>query len=532
MNKSILLTQNDVDQVIEEIKAFLGKLRYSDTKIVQFTEAVRDIFDDYLEIFSKETQVTYTLRNHLGRVELVIRIPGEKFDPFEDADTAEERTLAKKIRSLQISSSTDIQYTYLNKCNIIAAHIPNDTINTIEEQIHRMPIAVAIVLALITGLVCRQLPSGVNEFLTEDLASSILNVLLKVTAGVFGPIMFISLVMAINVLDNIRELTSQGTRIFRCFFFIAVTATIISLVTAVIIFPITGNGDVKFDPSMIVDLILQVIPTNLISPFVDNNFPQMVVLGIIMGAALLILGEKAKILLSLLSELKDWLNQVLILVIKVMPLVTFLSIFRFVAAGKMDVLIRGAKFIVAFYICMAVNLLLKFAQTSFKCKTGIPTLFRKSWPPMKSAFVLGSEYAVINQTNEMIEKDMGVAPAFLNLWVPLNQALLAPSCTAGYVIALFFAAELVGTPASMGFILILFMLTIELSLASPGLTAGWTILFHSLGLPTDYIGLLSAFRVATRNGESAYSIAFRILEVTEEAYETGNINPERLRSRG
>ena len=34
------------------------------------------------------------------------------------------------------------------------------------------------------------------------------------------------------------------------------------------------------------------IPTNIISPFIENNFPQLLVLGVVMGTALLLLDKK------------------------------------------------------------------------------------------------------------------------------------------------------------------------------------------------------------------------------------------------
>jgi hypothetical protein len=75
-----------------------------------------------------------------------------------------------------------------------------------------------------------------------------------------------------------------------------------------------------------------------------------------------------------------------------------------------------------------------------------------------------------------------------------------------------------GTPISFGFILILVILSVELSLACPGLTASLTIMFSSLGMSTDYVGFFSAYNVLIRNMQAGFAVTYRMLEHLEEAY--------------
>ena len=102
--------------------------------------------------------------------------------------------------------------------------------------------------------------------------------------------------------------------------------------------------------------------------------------------------------------------------------------------------------------------------------------------------------------------------------------MLSPVGPIYFVLAPFFVAEITGTPISIHFIFILLILTFELSLAYPGNTAGNTVIFKSLGLSTDYIGLFSAYNVFIKNAAAAYSMTFRMLEITEAAYITDNID--------
>lgn len=68
------------------------------------------------------------------------------------------------------------------------------------------------------------------------------------------------------------------------------------------------------------------------------------------------------------------------------------------------------------------------------------------------------------------------------------------------------------------------LLAVELSMASPGLTAGYAIIFQALGMSAEYVGMFSAFSVVIRNCSAAVCTAYRILEHIEIAWKTGNID--------
>lgn len=76
-------------------------------------------------------------------------------------------------------------------------------------------------------------------------------------------------------------------------------------------------------------------------------------------------------------------------------------------------------------------------------------------------------------------------------------------------------------------ILVDMLLSVQLLMAYPGIIAGNTIVFNALGLSTDYIGLFSAYSVFIKNASPAYSITYRLLEVTESSYSAEAIDIEK-----
>ena len=122
---------------------------------------------------------------------------------------------------------------------------------------------------------------------------------------------------------------------------------------------------------------------------------------------------------------------------------------------------------------------------------------------------------------EVSEKKMGIEKSFSDLWIPLANNLLSPSRTIALVLSVFFVASMTGTTANIAFLIIMFIIVVQLSLASPGSIAGTTIVLETLKLPADTVGIFSAFEVFTKNAAAAYDLTYSLLEQIDAARESG-----------
>ena len=56
--------------------------------------------------------------------------------------------------------------------------------------------------------------------------------------------------------------------------------------------------------------------------------------------------------------------------------------------------------------------------------------------------------------------------------------------------------------------------------------------FTALGLPLEYVAMFSAYSLAIKNATSGYSTLIRMLEITEAAYNTDNIDLDKQNTAG
>ena len=136
---------------------------------------------------------------------------------------------------------------------------------------------------------------------------------------------------------------------------------------------------------------------------------------------------------------------------------------------------------------------------------------------------------MMKQEYEISERELGIKPEFSSFWIPMSQAMLNPRRTLMLVIPPFLILKYTGMPISTAFLLVLVILVLELSIASPGTTGGWTILFAALGLPVDYVGLFVTYRLACANYNAAYGALQVGLEQIEAASKFDAIDLDVLR---
>ena len=123
-------------------------------------------------------------------------------------------------------------------------------------------------------------------------------------------------------MENINQLTNLGFKIFKRFVFVILAVMAISIVFMLLVFYHSFGSDItEFDFGSVIDTLLDILPTDIISPFQNCNTPQLVVMGALFGAALLILGEKVSGVTNAIIQINSWVVKAMDIVLIVMPVI-------------------------------------------------------------------------------------------------------------------------------------------------------------------------------------------------------------------
>ena len=477
-----------------------------------------EILQDIIDHPDGQREFRYKLTKRIDRIEFRIDASGDRIDPYSEGKGAEERRLQDAVNHVLFNPETSVSVSYTPGWNHLTVKSPSRIANS---KLLSEPMVKAMLLGVLAGVILRFVPEEIREVFLNGIAAPIMSTLINLLMGIMGPVFFLFIILSVSSLGSLEELTKIGKVIIKRFVLITVWIALLTTVVAFLFFPVFGKSDTGIDLPAIEGVLLGTLPTDFITPFVTGHIPQIILLGIVFGIALLMAGDSGKAVREALLKVKEWVMGVMILMMKVLPLVPFISTMMIVATGKAAVFIQGWKYIAATYVCYLLSMLIVFIAVSVRCRTGIKELCIMLKQIAAMAFVTATPPATMQMSYEVSEKEMGIDKSFSDLWLSLSYNLLSPSRTIALVLSVFFIADLTGGTVNLAFVIVMIIMVIPLSLASTGTVPGVTVALETLDLSTETVGLFSAFEIFTRNAAAAYDITYSMLEQLDAARETG-----------
>lgn len=516
---SILQESNRDCPAISDSLDLMRKNEFPESEIAAFEEKAVLVLDNCTRNIGAGTRYRYTITEHLGRIRLRLILHGPRFNPLPEEDDAID-TVSEYVSQLFMHDETAfVSYKRLEGKVYITLNtaVRPRKAHTIRPSAHwiKSPLLWAILLGMVCGLICQRLPDDIRSFLVDGLAEPVGSVVLALIAGVTGPVIFLSLITSITSLGSINKLTDLGFKIMWRFIKCTLFIIGVSILVSLLFYRVFGAETIQFSPHQMVSMLLKLVPTNIVAPFINNDTPQLVILGLLMGAGLLLLEDRVANLSVALRSLQEWSSSVMRLVFVLTPVIPFISLFRAFAEKKTSVLLDGWEFIIGIFATLLICCLFKLVKVSLRCKLSIPVLLKKALPMASLAFSSGSENATLSRQIEHSRSKLGINRDFSDFWIPMSHAMFKPRTTVHLVIPPFLIAKTTGMPISQSFLFVLILTVLELSIASSGITSAWTILFAALGLPLEYVGLYVIYKVFTTNVACGGCEFYYILEQIE-----------------
>ncbi|MBQ9828401.1 MAG: cation:dicarboxylase symporter family transporter, partial [Lachnospiraceae bacterium] len=300
-----------------------------------------------------------------------------------------------------------------------------------------------------------------------------------------------------------------------------------SIGVSYLFFPgISSSSKSAFDLSEIIKMVLDLIPVDAVSPFVENKTIQIIIIAIAVGVALLILDEKTPRLRGLVSEANQLIFTIMRFVSKIIPAAVFLSIYKTFALNDLSGILGVWKLVAAGYAIMVPFTAFIVLYVCIRRKINIREFLHDISGPAIVGLTTASGTLAMTKQFETAREVMKKDEKLVGFWVPLSHAMFSPSVVPPLVAAAFFAGNYYGTPISLPQILILYLLVTQLSIASPkvpgGIMATYTILLGQLGMPADVVGLLMVANVFIVNVQTGLAMVIRSAELEEFSHIIGS----------
>ncbi len=359
-------------------------------------------------------------------------------------------------------------------------------------------------LGIIFGFIMKSFPShfyidnlimdGIMRFLSSAFIS-----LIKMTVI---PLVFVSLICGIASFGDTKKLGMIGLKTILLFLFSTVGAIIISIMCAVFFKPGVGvNCDVasiaSYTPpevKSIVDIFLDIIPSNPIKSMSKGNLLQVLVFAVFFGVSIGTLGEKSKKLIEIFEIINDCMMKIVMIIMKVAPLGVFASISITVYSTGIDSLIGILKMVGVVVLALVLHTFLIYGgMLKIGCHLSIVKFLKRYTNVAGVAFSTASSNATLPVSMEMM-KNAGVKSFIYQFVLPIGATVNMAGTAIAQGVTAVFISQAYGMELSFEAMLTIVVSAVLSSIGTAGVPGVGMIMMamvlEAAGLPVQGIALV------------------------------------------
>ena len=448
------------------------------------------------------------VRGFLGTVSIELSLKGEEYSLEnnmasitlnEDREPVDD--IQDSIRKIILSSMTDsIKYRHKDGINYIRMTVIKSTRAFLYQTIG------AMILAVILGVVFSSvLPDGFNKALNSDLLLPIKTMYMNALKMIVCPVVFFSIISCIVQFSDLSALGRIGGKIISMYLF----TTVMAVGVGIGIYYLIQPGDASLASTLVADAsaitsqtmevsikdtIVGIIPSDILTPFLNANMLQLIFIAVISGIATSQLGKYSETLIELFNACNDLFLMITTLIIKVMPAAVFCSIMSMMLTMGIKTIISVlgmfGTFLIGLCAMMVVYCLLMVILGGLN-----PLIFVKKYAPyMLQVFSLASSNASIPVNMEACEKKIGISRKIFSLSIPLGATLNMDGTCVHLAIFALALAKTYGVEITDTAMLSMIISIIVLSMGAPGIPGSGliclSVLLAQMNVPLESIGLI------------------------------------------
>ena len=370
-------------------------------------------------------------------------------------------------------------------------------------------LVLGIAFGFYMGSVSANNPTGLDgKTILTEYVKPVGTIFIHAIKMVVVPLIFFSLVAGITSMTSAESFKRIGTKSVGAYLMTGAFAVCIGLVFGSIFKPglgmdlntlkehaEAGAAVPKAQAFSIIQLFVDMVPTNIFKAMVEDNILQVVVFALFIGIALVQLGEKTRNIAVLMQSSADLVFKLIEIIVRFSPYGVFALISWAVGTQGFDILYALLKLVgTVLGALFAQYLLFGVMVVVFGRMSPLP-FYKKITEAQLLAFSTSSSKATLSTAMRIVNERMGVSKSTTSFVLPLGTSINMDG-TAIYlgITALFFAqAYGVSLDAHHYFILVL---TATLgSIGAAGIPGGSLIMmgmvFTSVGLPLEGIALIA-----------------------------------------
>ncbi len=506
MKQSFTVDNAGIGQAVDYVRAVLESKKIRGKTAAMTALNAEESMLELVAHSSEESQLSVYSFSFPGSVTFEFSIKGDEYDfpdgissSITDYLTTDDSSVADSLRrTILYKTGRNLQYKHKNGVNTVRL--------TVSKSSQTLIVTLgALFAAIVAGvLLAAFAPSDWNLALDGNFLTPVKNMYMNALKMIAAPVVFFSIVGCFSQQSNPSGLGRIGGKIIGTYMITTLIAVCVGIGSFFIFRPGDPSvaagltADVSAYTSQEVsisvkDMIVGIVPSNFLSPFIESNMLQLIFLAVLCGIAVGLIGDYSVRLRELFEALGELFLKITSLVMRFTPLAVFCSILSMVLKTGPSSLLSVAGMMGAFLFGLVIMMIV---YSMILVISGLNPLhfFKLYAPSMLQVFSLASSNAAITINLEACNKKLHISPKVYGLSIPLGATINMDGTSVLLAVQALTIAQIYGVDISRGALITLAFSIILMSVGAPGVPGSGVIilsmLLSQLGVPVEGVALV------------------------------------------
>ena len=439
---------------------------------------------------------TVDISRRFGRITLTVSCNGMPCDPLAAEDEDESFGSGALGRAMLTNLGLSPSWQYQNGSNTVSFSIKK------KQKLSQLSLVlIAVVSALVLGWLGLLLPEGLRTTILTTLLDPLFNTFLSVFSCIVGPLMFLSMVWGIVNIGDTRQLGRIGKKLLGRYMIVSIIVGIVCMIAAVSFFKPTLSGAQSGQAVLqsVIEMVLDIIPGNIVEPFLTGNTLQILFMGAVVGIVMILLRDRMQTLTQVVEQSNAVVQVILSAISSITPGFIFLSVLRLLLQGTLAQSAAGLISVILLSVVLSAAEILIEIVTMMKLGVSPVQAMRKLSSTFLIALTTASSAAAFPTMIDTCHNKLGIEEKLTSFALPFGSVVFMPHAVNLFILVPLFAAQLYGVELTAGSIVLCVINAVVLSVAAPPIPGGaiscYTLMFLQLGVPLEAISLAAAANV-------------------------------------
>lgn len=342
------------------------------------------------------------------------------------------------------------------------------------------------------------------------------DIVLRLIKMIIVPLIFFSIAKAVIDIKDAAKAASLGIGSFLLYSLTTCLATFWAVIIAAPIFNViklpdlsefqTGNIDQIVTNASgyggFWDAVFRIIPSNLLSSFVDGNTLSVIFFAVIVGFLVLHMmnnkehSQQGKQLESMIAACSTLIYQFINVVVAMMPLAVFAYLTWMISVQDVTLIVALGKMILIGFSALILHTLLSYGALMSISGLNFFTYLKKFFPVQLFAFSTASSAATIPLNERRLNTKLGVSKATSGFVVPFGATVNMDGTAICQVVYAIFIAQLYGVELGLGSYVTLAIMSSIISIGVAAVPSASLVtlgvVLGVVGIPIEGIGIIVA----------------------------------------